>query len=130
MPTGTGRILVMDDEEAVRELAIMLLSDLGYTVEAVSDGETALARYSEALESGARFDAVILDLTIRGAMGGTETITALRERDPNVRAVVCSGYSADPVMAQYEDYGFCAVVVKPYDVAELAQAVAHAVAGK
>jgi CheY-like chemotaxis protein len=129
IPTGAGRILVMDDEEAVRELAAILLGDLGYTVEMAVDGEEAVARYRDAMAAGEPFAAVILDLTIRGAMGGIETIAVLRALDPGVRAVVCSGYSADPVMAQYREYGFCAVVVKPYDVGELAEAVARAVNG-
>ncbi|MBU0610659.1 MAG: PAS domain S-box protein [Armatimonadetes bacterium] len=128
-PTGTGRVLVMDDEAAVRELAEMLLTDLGYTVALAEGGEQALDMCRSACERGEPFAAVVLDLTIRGAMGGLETMAALRELDPEVRAVVCSGYSADPVMAQYAEHGFCAVVVKPYDVVELAEAVAQAVAG-
>ncbi len=126
-PMGTGRILVMDDEATVRELAEMLLTDLGYTVALAEGGEEALNLYRSAGERGEPFAAVVLDLTIRGAMGGLETMAALRELDPEVRAVVCSGYSADPVMAQYQEHGFCAVVVKPYDVVELAEAVAQAV---
>ena len=126
IPTGTGRILVMDDEVAVRELAAILLEDLGYAVEMVADGDEAVAKYREAMAAGEPFAAVILDLTIRGAMGGIETVAALRAIDPDVRAIVCSGYSADPVMAQHAEHGFCAVVVKPYNVSELAQAVCRA----
>jgi len=129
IPTGSGRILIMDDEAAVRELGEMLLQELGYTVETVACGEEAVASYRAAFEASRPFAAVILDLTIRGGMGGKETIAALRDIDPDVKAIVCSGYSADAVMAHYRDYGFQAVVVKPYEVAGLAQAVAAATAG-
>jgi len=120
---GEGRILVMDDEEAVRDFARMLLGEIGYKVEVAREGQEAIACYEQAMEEGQPFAAVVLDLTIRGGAGGKATIEQLLRIDPNVRAVVCSGYSADPVMANYRDYGFRAVVVKPYGVAELVNAV-------
>ena len=124
---GEGRVLVMDDEEAVRDFARMILEEVGYEVAVTREGQEAIASYEQALEEGRPFAAVVLDLTIRGGAGGRSTMAQLLRIDPNVRAVVCSGYSADPVMANYRDHGFRAVVVKPYGVAELATAVHRAI---
>jgi PAS domain S-box-containing protein len=123
IPGGTGRILVMDDDEDVLEVAVMLLEELGYEVTPVPSGEAAVAAYQEAQQAGAPFVAVMLDLTVRSGLGGKETLERLRELDPEVSAVVCSGYSADPVMAFHTEYGFKGVVVKPYEIADLAKAI-------
>jgi PAS domain S-box-containing protein len=120
---GKGRILVMDDEEIVRKTARGILKRLGYTIVLTGDGDEAIKKYREALDSGKPFNVVILDLTVPGGMGGKETIKKLRKIDPNIRAIVSSGYSTDPIMAHYEDYGFSAVVRKPYDVYELDKAL-------
>ncbi len=120
---GQGRILVMDDEEPVLKLARMALLRLGYDVEAVTDGATAVTAYKKAMEEGNSFDAVIMDLTIPGGVGGKETLARIRRIDPLVKAIVSSGYSNDPVMADYESYGFCGRVAKPYKVRELAEVV-------
>jgi len=114
-----ARILVMDDEEIVREVAAELLVALGHRVEFAKHGHEALSMYQEAKASGSSFDIVILDLTIRGGMGGLETLRKLREIDPDVKAVVSSGYSDDAVVAKYDDYGFKAFLQKPYDFDEL-----------
>ncbi len=109
-----GRILVMDDDAFVREVMGETLRGYGYEVELVSDGEEALRSYARE-----PFDLVIIDLTIPGGLGGRETIARLRELDPGVRAVVASGYSNSPVMADYERYGFCGCLHKPYAIADL-----------
>ncbi|ABL00312.1 PocR ligand-binding domain-containing protein [Pelobacter propionicus] len=116
---GSGRILVMDDEPLVRMVTGEMLEHMGYDVEFAQNGEEALAMYGAARESGVPFDAVIMDLTVPGGMGGREAIQRIREINPNVRAIVSSGYSDDPVMANHLNYGFAGVVVKPYDLGEL-----------
>jgi PAS domain S-box-containing protein len=118
---GQGRILVMDDEEIVREVMGKMLAHLGYEVEFAADGAAAIARYSEAMATGRRFAAVILDLTIPGGMGGKETMEKLLTIDPQTIAIVSSGYSDDPIMADFQTYGFSAVIAKPYKVVELSK---------
>jgi PAS domain S-box-containing protein len=117
--TGKGRILVMDDEEAVREVARGMLETLGYSVTLAKDGTEAIEIYHVAMASGVPFDSVLMDLTIPGGMGGQEAIKRLQEIDPNVRAIVCSGYSNDTIMANYKRFGFRAVVPKPYRLKQL-----------
>jgi len=127
---GRGRILVVDDEETIRELLHAELTDIGYEVELASDGAETLERYMKARESGNPFDAVIMDLTIPGGMGGKEAIKQLLEIDPDAKAIVCSGYSTDPVMADYKKYGFSAVVAKPYSIGELGKTLRSILKGK
>jgi CheY-like chemotaxis protein len=116
---GRGRILVMDDEEMIRDLLHNSLSEVGYKIELAADGTEAIEKYAEAEKSGEQFEAVILDLTIPGGMGGKETIKKLLKIDPNVKAIASSGYANDRVMANFKKYGFSGVVTKPYRVAEL-----------
>lgn len=118
---GKGRILVMDDEEMVRRIVGQMLSLLGYDAEYANNGSEAIALYNESRESGRPFDAIIMDLTIPGGMGGKDAIGQLLELDPNVRAIVSSGYSNDPIMSDYRAHGFKAVIVKPYQVQELSE---------
>jgi len=118
-PVRTGKVLVMDDEEMVLEIAGQIIEHLGYQVELVCDGEELISRYVDALQNGQPFSAVIVDLTIPGGMGGKEAVEKLLEIDPNVRAIVSSGYSNDPIMANYKKYGFTGVVSKPYHMKEL-----------
>ena len=120
-PIGNGHILVMDDEEMIREALGELLKELGYDVAFARDGVEAIALYRETLEQGLGFDAVIMDLTIPGGMGGKEAIQELLAVDPTVKAIVSSGYSSDPVMARYEDYGFSAVLTKPLRLDDVTQ---------
>lgn len=118
---GKGRILVMDDEKMVIKITGHILNRLGYDASFSKDGAQAIEIYKEAIESGNPFDAVILDLTVRGGMGGEEAIKKLIEIDPKIKAIVSSGYSDSPVMTSYKDYGFIGVVAKPYNINELSQ---------
>ncbi len=127
---GTGRILVMDDEEMIRDVAGEMLARLGYEVEFAAKGEEAVACYAAARQSERPFDAVIMDLTIPGGMGGREAIQKLREIDPGVKAIVSSGYSNDPIMARFREAGFRGVVSKPYTVTSLSEAVKKVLAEK
>jgi len=117
--TGKGRILVMDDEEAVRDVARGMLETLGYTVSLAKDGTEAIEIYKGAMASGAPFDSVLMDLTIPGGMGGMEAVKRILEIDSKARAIVCSGYSNDTIMANYSSFGFRAVVPKPYSLKQL-----------
>jgi len=120
---GSGKVLVMDDDPVVRDLAAAILEGAGYDVVCARDGREAVDLYTKAEASGMPFELVIMDLTIPGGKGGKDTIMELRSLYPNVRAVVSSGYSSDPVMSEYEKHGFCGVVAKPYTPAILTKAV-------
>lgn len=121
---GNCSILVMDDDEMIRELATITLSRFGYKVTTCADGENAIMLYSSAQGQGTPFDLVIMDLTIPGGMGGLETARRLLAIDPKARLIVSSGYSDDPVMANYAEYGFCAAIEKPYRVKDIAAVLA------
>lgn len=125
---GQGRILVMDDEEAIRMLATAALTRLGYEVETAADGAEAVELYRKALTQNRPFSAVILDLTVRGGMGGGEAIRRLRDLDHNVKAIVSSGYSEDAIMAKYREHGFVAAVEKPYRLQELSRVLQEVLA--
>jgi CheY-like chemotaxis protein len=127
---GRGKVLVMDDEQVIRELVEQMLSQIGYVVESASDGTEAMALYTKAREAGQPFDVVIMDLTIPGGMGGKDTIRQLQEIDPHIKAIVSSGYSTDPIMANFRHYGFCGVVVKPYNMTELSTVLHRVIAGE
>lgn len=118
---GNGRVLVMDDEEMIRGMFAKILSRMGYEVESAREGREAVSLYQSARQSGRCFDAVILDLTVPGGMGGKETFEQLRNLDPRVKAIVSSGYSNDPILSKYEEYGFKGVVAKPFDFSELSR---------
>jgi CheY-like chemotaxis protein len=119
---GTGRILVMDDEAAIRKLLSRMLADLGYEVEGAREGAEAVAMYQKAIDQGRPFAVVLLDLTVPGGMGGKEAAAALRAIDPAVKMIVSSGYSDDPVMSDFRSYGFHDVVPKPWTPAQLSEA--------
>ena len=117
------RILIMDDEAAIRELTSQLLSTLGYEVTAVPDGLEAVRTYERALRQGEQFQAVILDATVRGGMGGVATIERLRGMDPHVNAIICSGYSDEAALSEFLAYGFRGALPKPFTRTELADAL-------
>lgn len=118
---GQGKVLVMDDEALVREVLGVMLSRLGYEPDFASDGSQAIEKYARAKEAEQPFDAVIMDLTIPGGMGGKEAIKELLKIDPQVKAIVSSGYADEPEMADFQNYGFREVIVKPYTVSKLSK---------
>jgi two-component system, cell cycle sensor histidine kinase and response regulator CckA len=119
-PAGLkGKVLVMDDEEIIREVVGALLKHLGYSVGYARDGLETLQAYQEAKAAGEPFDTILMDLTIVDGMGGRETIERLLQLDPGVKAIVSSGYSTDPIMSRFRDYGFVAALEKPYKLNEL-----------
>jgi two-component system, cell cycle sensor histidine kinase and response regulator CckA len=124
---ATGRILVMDDEEMMRNLIEAILLSLGYEVELAQNGEEAVALYQRARKLGRPIDGVILDLTVPGGMGGLETIKALLAIDPRVKAMVCSGYSNEPALLNHEEYGFKGALSKPYRISELQEALSKVI---
>jgi signal transduction histidine kinase/ActR/RegA family two-component response regulator len=121
-----GRVLVMDDEPAVLRVATSFLRHAGYQVEGAPHGDEALARFCEAHEKDEAFDAVVLDLTVRQGMGGEATIEQMRAIDPDIAAVVASGYSIDDILASPEGHGFDAAVAKPFGPDDLAVGVRRA----
>jgi len=116
---GSGRLLVMDDEEALRMLLKSVLTNLGYDVETARDGAEAIAKCEHAKASGRSFDAALLDLTVSGGMGGAEAAVQLKELDPFLKLIVSSGYSDSPVMSDFRQHGFDDVIPKPWAVAEV-----------
>ncbi|MDY6904615.1 MAG: PAS domain S-box protein [Thermodesulfobacteriota bacterium] len=118
---GRGKILIMDDQESVLKMIGRMLTSMGYDRVFASDGAQAVEIFKTAYNSDDPFDLVILDLTVPGGMGGVKTVQELLKIDPTVKAVVSSGYSNDPVMANFQDYGFSGVVSKPYTREELAR---------
>ena len=120
---GSGRVLIVDDEEAIRMLVDFALTRLGYEVFAAESALRGIEIYREQLNAGHRFDLVILDLTLPGGMGGKEALKKLIEIDPMVNAAVSSGYATDATMSRYEDFGFRGVIPKPYQASELARKV-------
>lgn len=123
--SGRGRILIMDDEEMIRTITGEMLDSLGYESEFAVNGMEALSIFEEARKEGRPFDALLLDLTIPGGMGGTEVVGRLREIDPHVKAIVLSGYSNDPVLASSDRHGFKGVISKPYNLQELSDTLSN-----
>ncbi|MGI9534486.1 MAG: hybrid sensor histidine kinase/response regulator, partial [Thermodesulfobacteriota bacterium] len=117
--SGKGRLLIMDDEDGIREVVSLMLNKIGFEVDAVKNGEEAIKVYGEFVNKNSSYVAVILDLTIPGGMGGVETVKKLKEIDPEVFCIVSSAYSDDPVIEQYMSYGFSAYLNKPFSITEL-----------
>ena len=118
---GNGRILIMDDEQIIREIVTDILEFIGYDVAACCNGTEAIEHFNAARNKGIPFSAVILDLTVPGGMGGKEAATRILEVDPHAVLIVSSGYSNDPVVANYRQFGFRGVIPKPFDASTMAR---------
>jgi CheY-like chemotaxis protein len=118
-----GKVLIMDDEEIIRKMLTNMLGMAGYTVEVSADGVEALEKYQQAREAGDPFNAVIMDLTVPGGMGGKEAVKKILEIDPKAVVIVSSGYATDPIMSDFKKYGFKAVIAKPYSVRQLRESL-------
>jgi CheY-like chemotaxis protein len=119
--TDKGRVLVMDDDPAIRTLTANMLEFLGYDTELAVDGSQAVECYRRAIANGRPFDSVILDLIVPGGMGAKETVAQLNELHPGVHAILASGYAQDPAVIQYRDSGFTAAIAKPFTLEELSR---------
>lgn len=124
------RVLFMDDEEPIREMATLFLSRLGSQVVTAGDGAAAVEAYRAAMEKQRPFDVVVMDLTVPGGMGGREAMQHLLKLDPKVRAIVSSGYSRDPVLGSYRSHGFCGILPKPYGLDQLRKTISEVVEGR
>jgi CheY-like chemotaxis protein len=118
-----GKILIMDDEDMIRDVTGRMLIRLGYEVAFARDGLEAIAAYTEARNSGKPFDLVMMDLTVRDGMGGKEALQQIRLIDPGVKAIVSSGHANDPIMSDYALNGFMGAVAKPYTMKMLGEAL-------
>ncbi len=118
---GSGRILLMDDEKTIREVARRMLQHLGYQVEVAADGKEAINKFRRAKKEGRPFDLVIMDLTVVGGMGGKEAARRILKIDPKAKLVVSSGYSNDPILSSHREYGFCGALRKPYKLEDLSR---------
>lgn len=128
LPRGQGRILVMDDSDLIIEVADAMLRRLGYRPAFAKDGLSVVEIYRDSKEQKQPFDAVIMDLTIPGGVGGKQAVREILAIDPDARVIVSSGYADDPIMSKYREYGFCGVIAKPFDISDLG-AVLHKVLG-
>lgn len=117
--TASAKVLVMDDEELIQSICKEILISMGHKVDTVSCGEEAIRIFKERFDSGEKFDLVIMDLTIPGGLGGKDTLVELKKIDPTVKTIVASGYSNDPVMSNYKEYGFDDMITKPYKFEDL-----------
>ena len=128
--SGIGKILIMDDEELIRDVARDILKSLGYETDLARDGAEALALYRKAKDAGKPYAAVIMDLTIPGGMGGEEAVKKLLAIDPDAKAIVSSGYSTGPIMSDFKAYGFSGVITKPYRIADMGATLQLVINGK
>lgn len=119
MTAQRKRILIMDDEPYIRELLEDMIGMLGYSTVTTSEGQEAINTFEEAYESGNRFDAIIMDLSIPAGMGGKDAIEEILKIDPDARSIVASGYSAENIMANFGEFGFTAVLQKPFRFDEI-----------
>ena len=119
----SAKIMLMDDEQDILEVTSEYLESMGHEVQVASDGGQALDLYSRSLKQGAPFDIIVTDLTVPGGMGGKELIRELLKKKPDLKAIVSSGYASDPVMANYRDFGFSGMIVKPYRIEDLDQLI-------
>ncbi len=119
LPAINARVLVMDDDPVIINMLEEMLGDIGCSFRSVNDGVKAIEEYKKSIEEGSPYDIVIMDLTIKGGMGGKETVIKLKDDYPHARCIVSSGYSTDPVISNFSDYGFSGYVTKPYLIKEL-----------
>lgn len=126
VPAG-GRILILDDEEAICSLVCAALDSMGYQVTEALDVGTAVNACEAALKAGKPFDLVISDLSLSGEMNGTAAVARLKQIDPNLKAILSSGYDNDPIMNRFREHGFCAAISKPYEIAQLGRIVREAI---
>ena len=119
--------MVMDDEEQIRAITQAMLGLIGHEVVLAKDGMEALQFYREAIESKTPIDLIIMDLTVPGGMGGKETVQKILAINSEAKVIVSSGYSNDPVMANFKDYGFCAAIAKPYQLPELKKIISQSI---
>jgi CheY-like chemotaxis protein len=127
--TRGGKILVMDDEEVIRDVSNALLTHLGYNVEVAVEGVEAIEMYEKAMKSENPFEAVILDLTNKVGMGGAEAMAKLLEIDSDVKAIVTTGYSNDPIINKFREHGFRGTLPKPFNLDHLKTALQDAIGG-
>jgi two-component system, cell cycle sensor histidine kinase and response regulator CckA len=127
---GRGKLLIMDDEETVRSVLERMLNHFGFEVTKTTDGAEAIEILREAYKSGKRFDAVIMDLTIPGGMGGREAAALIREIDSEVKIIASSGYSNDPIMSEYRKYGFSAIMAKPFTLNDVREVLRQTLPGE
>ncbi|MBI9075043.1 MAG: response regulator [Desulfatibacillum sp.] len=123
------RILIMDDDEAVCEIASQMLKFIGFEAAVSMDGDEAISMYQEARNQGQPFAAVILDLTVPDGPGAEETVKRLTALDPNVVALISSGYFDDPAVSQFQEHGFSGAIAKPFRIKALASALKAALTG-
>jgi two-component system cell cycle sensor histidine kinase/response regulator CckA len=125
--SSKGRVVVMDDEAYIREILVEMLTVLGYDAAECGNGEELIQLYRGMADQGRSPDAVIVDLTIRGGMGGLEAAKTVLELDPRARLIVASGYSTDPVMAHFQQYGFSAALAKPFQLEDIKNELAKVI---
>ena len=125
LTTKKAKIMVMDDEEQVRDITQAMLVQMGHKVLLAKDGMEAVLNYKKAIDKGTPIDLIIMDLTIPGGMGGKEAVQKILAIDPAAKVIVSSGYSNDPVMANFKDYGFCSAIAKPYQLLELTEVISR-----
>ena len=130
LPRGYGKILVMDDEEYMRKLFSDGLKMFGFEVVSAKDGQEALLLYRDSIEKSIPFDAVTLDLTIKGGMGGKEAVQEIKKINPNARVVAISGYSNDPVISNPSEFGFAGAISKPVSPQDLARMIIQMIENK
>jgi len=126
---GSGRILLVDDEEDVRNSTGAALNRLGYTVVLAAGGPEAIEIFCQSADEGRPFDVVILDLTVHGGAGGKETVSSLKRIAPDVKAVVSSGYANDTVMNEFAEFGFSQKLAKPYTMEDLGRVIKQVLSG-
>jgi CheY-like chemotaxis protein len=124
--TGIHRVLVLDDEEAICALVASALGSMGYEVTEAYDAEQAIKACEEAVASGSKYELIISDLSLPGNITGEEAVRRIKKLDPEIKAIVSSGYDSDPVMSRFRDHGFCAAISKPYDISKLGRVVTNA----